>query len=130
MIYGIASGGQKKLLLVTKATKTRIVARHVHTQMKIEFGRDGRSKNNKGRGYIDIVSVRPLPPAAYSVVRGFERKMRLAQFPDGFLMSKDEIQVMLKIEDYFLARPLIDGEEPMEIPEGAGPAALDLAADN
>ena len=125
VVFGIAAGGQKKLLLVYKATKSAVFARHVTTQMKFRFDRDGRTGKLKGGGSVEIVSVRPLPPDAYGIVTGLDRKMRLGQFPDSFMLSQDEVEMLQKIDGFFLARPLIDGEEPMDLPEGAKPASLD-----
>jgi hypothetical protein len=126
VIYGVDSGARGKLLLVIKATKTRIVTRHVTSQRKFEFGRNGRFRKVRGGGKVTIISTRPLPPTEYGIVLGLDRKMRLGQLPDGFMLSKDEVRVILKSGEYFMARPLIDGEEPREFPaEGARPAAFD-----
>ena len=125
VILALDGGGRDKLLLVYKATRSTIFARHVTSQAKIRFRRDGRSRKIKGGGRATIVSTRPLPPTEYDIIRGLERKTRLGQFPDGYMLTKDEIRVILKSQAYFLARPLFDGEEPMELPEGAKPAAFD-----
>jgi hypothetical protein len=126
VVFGFGAGGQPKLLLVVKATKAKIVARHVTSQLTFEFDRDGRTGKMKGGGSVEIASVRPLPRDAYGIVLGLDRKMRLGQFPDGFLLSQDERKLLLRMDEYFMARPLIDGKEPMEMPEGAQPASFDL----
>jgi len=125
VILGVDGGGRDKLLLVYKATKSRIFTRHVTSQKKVEFGRDGHSKKIRGGGRCSIVSTRPLPPTEYGIVLGLDRKMRLGQFPDGFMLTNDEVRVILKNCAYFMARPLIDGDEPMKIPDGASAAAFD-----
>ena len=125
VILGLDGAKREKLLLVYRTTKLTIFARHVTSQKKIRFRRDGTSRKIKGGGRCTIVSTRPLPPTEYEIVRGLERKTRLGQAPDGLLLSEDEIRVILKSGAYFLARPLVDGEEPMEMPEGAKPAAFE-----
>jgi hypothetical protein len=53
--------------------------------------------------------------------------MRLGQFPDGFLLNHAEIRLLQRMDEYFMARPLIDGEEPAEFPaKDARPPSLDL----
>ena len=41
LIYGIAEGGQPKLLLVYEADEETFSARHVTSQTSARFGRDG-----------------------------------------------------------------------------------------
>lgn len=60
VIYGIAAGGQEKLLLVYKATPSAIFARHVTTQTKVEFGRDGRSRRCEA-----AAAARSFPPLGF-----------------------------------------------------------------
>ena len=45
--------------------------------------------------------------------------------PDGFVLSKDEIRVILKSGDYFRARLLVDADLQIPIPEDAKPATFD-----
>jgi len=125
VVLGIDGAGREKVLLVYKATKLTIFARHVTSQAKVKFGRDGLSKKIKGGGRCTIVSTRPLPPNEYAIVRGLDRKTRLGQPPDGLLLSKDEIRIILKSAAYFKARPLSDADKPIPMPEDPKPAAFD-----
>lgn len=106
VIFGIAEGGQEKLMLVHETTTSSIFTRHVTTQTEVEFGRDGVSRSTPDGGSCTILSVAPLPPDQYSVVVGLDRKMRLAQFPDGFRLSSEEQRVLLNVPAYFKANPL------------------------
>jgi hypothetical protein len=124
VIFGIDAGGRGKVLLVIEASKSNFVARHVTSQATVRFGRDGHSKKIKGGGSCTIVSTRPLPAKEYGIVLGLDRKCRLGQFPDGHMLNQDEINLILKLDDYFKARPLVD-EESMDLPDGAVPASLD-----
>lgn len=106
VIFGIAGGGQEKLMLVFRTTDASIFARHVTTQTVVEFSRDGRSLTVEGGGSCTIVSVAPLAPEEYGVVLGLDRKMRLAQAPDGFKLSADEIRLLQELNGYFKANLL------------------------
>ena len=125
VVFGLDGAGREKLLLVYKATKATIFARHVTSQAEIRFRRDGNSKKIKGGGHCTIVSTRPLPPHEYGVVLGLDRKMRLGQVPDGAILTKDEIRVILKSGDYVRARLLVDADLQIPVPEDAKPATFD-----
>ncbi len=112
VIYGVAAGGQEKLMFVYKATPTAIFARHVTTQTKVEFGRDGRSRRCEGGGSCTIVSAAPLPAEQYDLVLGLDRKMREAKELSDFRLTKAEIQLLLTKGEFFLSRPLPEGNEP------------------
>ena len=126
-VFAVADDGSPKILLVYKTTKPHIFARLITSQTKIELGRDGKSTFVEGGGYTcEIVSVRPLPPHAYAIARGLDRKMRLGQVPDGLMLSKAEQQFLLKVGGYYLARPLSEAD-PMRFPgEGDKPASFDI----
>lgn len=106
VIFGIAAGGQEKLMLVYKTTSDTIYARHVTTQTKVEFRRDGSSRQCEGGGSCTIVSAAPLPPSEYKIVRGLDRKMREAKELTDLRLSKAEIQLLLTKTDFYLSRPL------------------------
>lgn len=106
VIYGVAAGGQEKLMFVYKATPSAIFARHVTTQTKVEFGRDGRSRRCEGGGSCTIVSAAPLPAEEYEVVLGLDRKMRTGEENTDFRLSEAEIHLLLTVRDFFKARPL------------------------
>jgi hypothetical protein len=106
IVYAIAAGGQEKLMLVYRATRDTIFARHVTTQTKVEFDRDGHSKRCDGGGGCEIVSVAPLPPPEHEAALGLDRKMRRAKRPDEFKLSQGEIQLLTMKTDYYRSRPL------------------------
>lgn len=108
VIYGIAAGGQKKLLLVYKATGDTIYTRHVTTGAKAEFRRDGSSKRCDGGGTCRIVSVGPLPAEEYEVAIALDRKMRAARELTDLRLSKAEIQLLLTHGEFYQSRPLPD----------------------
>jgi hypothetical protein len=127
VIPAVADDGLPKILLVYKTTKAKLFARLITSQTRIELGRDGKSTFVDHEYTCEIVSVRPLPPEAYAVALGLDRKMRLGQPPDGAMLTEAEQQFLLKAVDYFLARPLADAD-PFRLPgQGATPAELDLS---
>jgi len=108
VIYGIAAGGQEKLMLVYKTTPDTIYARHVTTQTRVEFDRGGRSKRCDGGGSCTIVSVAPLPAEEHDIVLGLDRKMREATELTGLKLSKAEIRMLLMKTEFYQSRPLPD----------------------
>ncbi|MEP7242013.1 MAG: hypothetical protein ABI697_14100 [Devosia sp.] len=108
VIFGVAAGGQEKLLLVYAVTPTSISARHVTTQMLLTFGRDGRTRPVPGGGSCVITSTAALPAKNRAVVLGLDTKMRVGRdYPD-FVLSKDEIELLLTYDTFFKANPLPD----------------------
>ena len=106
VIFGVAAGGQEKLMLVFKADQHSIFARHVTSQTWVEFGRDGKSKRVPDNGSCTIVSVATLPDKDLQTVRGLDQKMRTAKkYPDGVL-SKAEVELLLNHDKFFKAHPL------------------------
>lgn len=105
VIFGVGAGGQEKLMLVYAATPSSISARHVTTQIRVEFSRDGRSIWCEGGGSCTIISAAPLPPKQRDVVVGLDRKMRSAQLRE-LRLSKAEVQLLLTHHDFFKARPI------------------------
>jgi hypothetical protein len=127
IVFAKADDGWGMVLLVHKATKTKIFARHIPSQTRVELGRDGKSTLVDGKYTCEIVSTRPLPPDAYAVACGLDRKVRFGQPPDGWMLTDSEIQFLLRSEAYFMARPLADADLPFKLPEpGATPASFDL----
>ena len=108
VIYGIAAGGQEKLMLVYRTTPDTICARHVTTQTKVEFRRDGRSRWCEGGGSCTIVSVAALPAEEHDVVLGLDRKMREAKELTDLKLSKAEIQMLRMKAEFYQSRPLPD----------------------
>ena len=106
VIFGIAGGGQEKLMLVYKADETSIFARHVTSQAKVEFGRDGQSRRTPDGGSCTILSAEPLPPDQHQVVVGLDRKMRTAKQLTDLRLSEAVIQLLLTADKFFKAHPL------------------------
>lgn len=106
VIFGIAAGGQEKLLLVYETDESKIFARHVTSQTRVEFGRDGQSLWCQGGGSCSIVSTAALSPEDHAIVIGLDRKMRTGKdYPD-FVLSKEEIQLLLEHDKFFKAHLL------------------------
>lgn len=127
VILAETDDGLPRILYVYQTTKAKISARLITSQTKIELGWNGKSTFVEHDYSCKIVSVRPLPPEAYGVALGIDRKMRLGQSPDGCMLTVAEQQFLLKAVNYFLARPLSDAD-PFRLPgTGATPAELDLS---
>jgi hypothetical protein len=82
IVLAKADNGWAMILLVYKTTKAKISARHITSQIHVELGRDGKSTFVDDDYTCEIVSTRPLPPEAYGVACGLDRKMRFGQ-PSG-----------------------------------------------
>lgn len=106
IIFGVGAGGQEKLMLVYAATPTAISARHVTTQIKVDFSRDGRSTWCEGGGNCAIHSVAQLPREQHEVALGLDRKMRSGRQLTDMKLSKAEVELLLTHTDFFKARPL------------------------
>jgi hypothetical protein len=106
VIFGVAAGGQAKLMLVYEADERKILARHVTTQAKVEFARDGQSRWCDGGGSCTIVSTAVLPAEKRDVVIGLDRKMRAGREHPDFVLSSAERQLLLSIDEFFRSRPL------------------------
>lgn len=106
VIFGLAAGGQEKLLLVDKVDSQGFSARHVTTQMRFRFGRDGKTRVYADGGYIVITSTAVLPADAYDVAIGLDRKMGSGKADPDFGLSEAEIHLLLTHKAFFLARPL------------------------
>ena len=110
IIFGIAAGGQEKLLLVYDADEDDFWARHITSQTKAKFGRSGESLWVEGGGSCTIVSTTKLPPDLYETAVGLARKFAARpEYPDSIL-SKDEIQLVLHHDKFFKAH-LLPGTE-------------------
>jgi hypothetical protein len=112
IIFGIAAGGQEKLLLVHEADDDGFSARHILSQTRVRFGRDGESRWAEGGGSCTIVSTAKLPPDMYAVALGLDRKWASRpEYPDSIL-TKGEVQLVLNHDKYFKAH-LLPGAEPI-----------------
>ncbi len=109
VIYGISGGGQEKLLFVYRTTPQTIFARHVTTQTRVEFHRDGQSKWREGGGSCTIVSAAPLPADQHAVVVGLDRKMRTAVELTDMRLSKAEILLLATKDEFYRSHPLPKG---------------------
>lgn len=129
VILAMSDDGLPKILYVHRTTKARLFTRLITSQTRIELGRDGKSTFVDGSYTCEIVSARPLPPEAYGVALGLDRKTRLGQHPDGAMLTSSEKQFLLKAVDYFMARPLAGADKPFSMPgPGAVPPELDLSS--
>lgn len=110
IIYGIAGGGQPKLLLVYEADENGFSARHMTSQATAKFGRDGEATWTPGGGSCTIVSTAALPPEQREVAIALDRRMgSKPEYPDSRL-TEDEIHLILSHKGYFEAR-LLPGTE-------------------
>ena len=108
VIFGIAEGGQPKLLLVYDADNDGFWARHVTTQTTARFGRDGRSRWAPDGGSCTIISTARLPQDMYETALGLDRKWALKpEYPDSVL-SQAEIRLLTTGRAFFEANPLPD----------------------
>ena len=110
VIMGIAENGKDKLLLVYETDESRIFARHVTSQTKIEFGRDGKSRKTWDGGTCTIVSTARLPVEDYEVVVGFDRKRQQAKAGVDQRLTKSEIRLILTYGDFFRTHLLPDAD--------------------
>jgi hypothetical protein len=108
VVFGVAGGGQKKILLVIEADAEGFVARHVTSQALVAFGRDGRSRQAPNGGSCVITSTARLPRDAYETAVGLDRKMQQARQHPDFVLSRAEVQLILHAEEFFEAHPLPD----------------------
>jgi hypothetical protein len=106
VIFGVAEGGQPKLLLVYEADSSGFSARHVTTQTTARFGRDGKSVFVPDGGSCVIVSTARLPPDLLEAALGMDRKWAAKpEYPDTKL-SQAEIRLMTTYRAFFEAHPL------------------------
>lgn len=112
IIFGIAEGGQEKLLFVYDADDDGFWARHVTSQTTAQFGWDGKTRWVEGGGSCTIVSTAKLPHDMYAVALGLDRKWASRpEYPDSIL-TKEEVQLILNHDKYFKAH-LLPGAEPI-----------------
>jgi hypothetical protein len=108
VIFGIAEGGQPKLLLVYDADSSGFSARHVTSQTTAKFGRDGKSTWVMGGGSCVIVSTAQLPPEMYETALGLDRKWASKpEYPESVL-TQAEIKLITTSRAFFESRPLPD----------------------
>lgn len=106
IIFGVAAGGQEKLLFVYEADEGGFSARHITSQMRARFGRDGESSWAEGGGSCTIVSTAKLPPDMFAIALGLDRKFAARpEYPDSIL-TKDEIYLILNYDKFFKAHVL------------------------
>ena len=106
VIFGIAEGGQPKLLLVYEADESGFWVRHVTSQTTARFGRDGQSRWTPDGGSGTIVSTAALPTRMREVAIGLDRKMGTGkEYPD-FVLSEAEIELLRTYKNFFTLHPL------------------------
>jgi hypothetical protein len=106
VIYGIASGRQQKILFVYRADQDHIFARHITSQTKVKFRRDGTSEKTWDGGSCTIVSTAALPAKDHQVAEGLDRKMRTAKELSDLRLSDAEIDLLVNVHEYFKAHLL------------------------
>jgi hypothetical protein len=111
LVFGIAAGGQEKLLLVYEADAETFWTRHVMSQTTAKFGRDGKSQWVGDGGSCTIVSTAPLPPEMHAVALELDRKFASnPDYPDS-IMSKAEVQLVLTHDKVFKQHLLPGAQE-------------------
>lgn len=108
VIFGIAEGGQPKLLLVYEADEEGFSARHVTSQTSARFGRDGKSLWAPDDGSCVIVSTARLPPDMYRTALGLDRKWAAKPEYPNSILSPAEIKLMTSHRAFFEAHRLPD----------------------
>lgn len=108
--FGLSSEGQGMMMLVYDRSEATIFARHVPSQTRVEFDRDGMSKVIEGIGTITLTSAAPLPTETYNVVLGLDRKMRLMHSVEHIRLTDDEKRVLGEYGDFYAARPFPAGD--------------------
>lgn len=112
VIFGLGAGGQEKLLLVHKTDADGFSARHVTTQIKFRFNREGRTSVDADGGYVTVVSIARLPDDLHEAAIGLDRKSAAQpRYPDSILSSA-EIHLLLTHAKIFKAQ-LLPGTEPI-----------------
>jgi hypothetical protein len=106
VVFAIANDGLPKILLVYRTTKESIFARLVTSQTKMVFNRKGHSTFVDHVYTCSIVSAAPLPVDEYNVVRGLDRKMRLAYSPGDGRLTEPEKRLLVGIDEFYKARLL------------------------
>ena len=97
--------GASFICLVEGVTDDRILARRVTTQDNVEFDRNtGTTLGNEVPCTID--SIAPLPLAIHNIMLGLDRKMRLQRDPEKFKLTKEEIQAISFVNEYYPSNPL------------------------
>lgn len=108
VIFGVAEGGQPKLLLVYEADEEGFSARHVTSQTSARFGRDGKSRWAPDGGSCVIVSTARLPSEFYETALAMDKKWAARpEYPDSVL-SQQEIKLMTNYRAFFEAHRLAD----------------------
>jgi hypothetical protein len=110
VIFGIAGGGQEKLLLVYDADDNSFWARHVASQTTVRFGRDGKSQWVHDGGTCTIVSTAQLPPDMHVVAVGLDRKFAARPEYPATILSEAEIRLLRTHGEFFKAQ-LLPGTE-------------------
>lgn len=106
VIFGIAESGSEKLLYVSGVNERHIFARHIGSQTRVKFGRNGKSQRTWDGGSCIITSVATLPPEDYATAIGLDRKMRTGKRHPDWVLSRAEIDLLRNAHAFFDAHPL------------------------
>jgi hypothetical protein len=105
IFHAEARNGASYICLIETVTADKIEARRVTTQDHVEFDRStGATLGGDGPCFID--SIAPLPLAIHNIMLGLDRKMRLQHDPDKYKLSKEEIQAIDFVNEYYPLNPL------------------------
>jgi predicted NAD/FAD-binding protein len=106
IIFGLAEGGQEKILLVTAVHDGRIETRHITTQTRVTFLPDGTSLPAWDGGTCRIASVAPLSPEQHAAALSLDHKIRTTTRSDDFRLTDPEKRLLRDAVPYFTAHPL------------------------
>lgn len=108
LVFGLGAGGQEKLLLVYRADPSGFSARHVTTQMKFRFDRDGMTQIYSDGGHVKIVSIAALPAAQLRVGIELDRKMGSNPVYPDTKLNEAEVRFLQTYRAFFEAHLLPD----------------------
>jgi len=106
VIYAVTKSGGQRVVLVYRADERRIYTRLITSQTRYKFGRSGQSHRTWSGVKCTIVSVAPLPAEDYATAIGLDRKMRTGKQHPDWVLSRAEIDLLLRVQEFFEAHPL------------------------
>jgi hypothetical protein len=106
VIFGIAPNDRELLLLVHDADDAYIHTRVIPTNVPISFRRDGESWRTLDIGSFTIASTALLPSEDYEAALKLDHRMRVAKQHPDWVMTRPEIDLLLRYRDFFNAHLL------------------------
>ena len=105
IFHATARNGAIYICLIEAVTADKIEARRVTTQDHVEFDRStGAILGDEAPCTID--SIAPLPVTIHNIMLGLDRKMRLQNDPEKYKLTKEEIQAISFVNEYYPSNPL------------------------